>query len=128
MIVGLLKAFARRRRPPTKKEDYFKSIGPDQYSFPSGHASRCILIAIIFTQINPIFDESFLQLVTSAIIWTWSISVCISRLINGRHYVFDIAAGIAVGFLESFIVSRIWMSPERAENILNFFSEEVPEI
>ena len=128
IIIGLLKAFARRRRPPTKKPDFFKSIGPDQYSFPSGHASRTILIAFIFSQINPIFDIGYLNFVASILLWVWSFLVCFSRLLNGRHYLFDVLIGALLGFFEGFVVSYLWMSSERAENILSFFSDEAPDI
>ena len=128
IVIGLLKAFARRRRPPTKKADYFKSIGPDKFSFPSGHASRAMLLAVIFTQINPLFDQEFLHLICSLLIWSWAVTVCLSRLVNGRHYVFDVTIGVLLGLLEGFITSHLWMSPEKAEKLLTFFSDEAPEI
>ena len=128
IIVGSLKAFARRRRPPTKNPDFFKSIGPDQYSFPSGHASRTVLLAFTFTQIYPIFDIGYLNFVASILLWVWSFSVCFSRLLNGRHYLFDVLVGVLLGFFEGLVVSYLWMSPERAENLLSLFSDEAPEI
>lgn len=128
VVVGSLKAFARRRRPPTKKADYFKSIGPDKFSFPSGHASRAVLLAFIFTQISPLFEQGLLHLVCSLMIWAWAAAVCVSRLVNGRHYVFDVVVGVFAGFLEGLLVSWIWMSPEQAEKFLNFFSGEVAEV
>lgn len=128
IVIGSLKAFARRRRPPTKKADYFKSIGPDKFSFPSGHASRAVLLAVIFTQINPLFEQGFLHLICSLLIWSWAIAVCLSRLVNGRHYVFDVTVGILLGLLEGLAASHIWMSPETAERLINFFADEAPEI
>lgn len=124
----MLKAFARRRRPPTKNPDFFKSIGPDQYSFPSGHASRAILISFIFTQIFPLFENGYLYLGVSIFIWTWSTIVCLSRLLNGRHYLFDVLVGIVIGFLEGILVSFIWLSSEQSEKVLTLFSEDAPEI
>lgn len=128
IIIGTLKAFARRRRPPTRNPDFFKSIGPDQYSFPSGHASRSILTAFIFSQINPLFDLGYLNFVASTLFWGWSFSVCFSRLLNGRHFLFDVLVGVGLGFFEGFVVSCLWMSSEQAESILSFFSDEAPEI
>ncbi|XP_046456224.1 phospholipid phosphatase 6-like [Daphnia pulex] len=128
VVIGLLKAFARRRRPPTRNPDFFKSIGPDQFSFPSGHASRTILIAFIFSLINPFFDIGYLNFGVSLLLWGWSLTVCLSRILNGRHYLFDVLVGATIGFVEGYLVSFLWMSPERAENILNFFSDEAPEI
>lgn len=127
IVIGLTKAFFRRRRPPVRKADYFKSIGPDQYSFPSGHASRSVLLAVILSSISPLFETGFPHLLATVSLWTWAISVCFSRLVNGRHYLLDVIAGICLGFVESFFVSRLWMSPQRAENFLNFFSDEAPE-
>jgi membrane-associated phospholipid phosphatase len=125
----LLKAFARRRRPSTRKADYFKSIGPDQYSFPSGHASRAILIAGIFTEIYPLFDYgSIVYLIYSVFVWIWAFSVCISRLINGRHYLLDVVSGIGIGFLEAYFVSKLWLSSQKAENMLNVLFDDIPEI
>ena len=65
---------------------------------------------------------------TSILLWVWSFSVCFSRLLNGRHYLFDVLIGALLGFFEGFVVSYLWMSSERAENILSFFSDEAPEI
>lgn len=124
IIVALLKAFARRKRPPTKKEDYFQSVGPDVYSFPSGHASRSVLLAIMYTQFSPLFEEWILFMLTFVFIWTWSISVCLSRLINGRHYLLDVVAGVLVGFAESYIVQYLWRSQEQANSFFNYFSED----
>ena len=128
VVIGLLKAFARRRRPPTRNPDFFKSIGPDQYSFPSGHASRSILIAFIFSMINPFFDIGYLNLCISLLLWSWSLTACFSRILNGRHYLFDVVVGVFIGFLEGYLTSYLWMSTEQAENILNFLSDEAPEI
>jgi len=127
IIVALLKAFVRRRRPTTKKEDYFKSVGPDKYSFPSGHASRSVLLAIMYTQLSPLFDEWILHSLTCAFLWTWCICVCLSRLINGRHYLLDVVVGILVGFTESYIVQYFWRSPEQADSLFNYFKEDADE-
>lgn len=128
VIVAIVKAFARRRRPPSKKNDYFKSIGVDRYSFPSGHASRSVLLAIMYTQFSPLFDEWILQTLCYILLWGWSISVCASRLLNGRHYLLDVTAGIIFGFAESYVVQYFWRSPEQADNLFNSFNEDVPEL
>ncbi|KAI9558750.1 hypothetical protein GHT06_015539 [Daphnia sinensis] len=121
-VILLIKALFKRRRPTAKNPDFFTAIGPDQYSFPSGHASRTTLIAFVFTQINPLFDNGHLNFVISTLIWSWSISVCFSRMLNGRHYLFDVLTGAGIGLCEgSFIVSFFWMSPEQAEGLRRFF-------
>ena len=128
IVVVILKAIARRKRPPTKNPDFFKTIGPDNYSFPSGHASRTIVLSFIFTQIYPLFSIDYLNFVASVFLWSWSFSVCFSRLLNGRHYFVDILFGVAVGFVDSFVIfSFLWLSPKQSENILSFFSSRVLE-
>lgn len=120
-VILIIKAFVRRKRPPTRNPDYFTAIGPDQYSFPSGHASRTVLISFIFTQINPLFGNGYLNFVASLLIWSWSISVCFSRMLNGRHHLLDVVTGAVIGFVEgSLVISALWMSSEKAENILKF--------
>ncbi|KAK9891424.1 hypothetical protein WA026_014661 [Henosepilachna vigintioctopunctata] len=43
ILVAVCKAYFRRRRPVANKDDALGQIGPDVYSFPSGHASSiCI--------------------------------------------------------------------------------------
>ncbi|KZS17611.1 Inactive phospholipid phosphatase 7 [Daphnia magna] len=124
-VILLIKALVKRRRPTAKNPDFFTAIGPDQYSFPSGHASRTTLISFVFTQINPLFSNGHLNFVTSALIWSWSISVCFSRMLNGRHYLFDVLTGAVIGLCEgSVIVSPFWMSPEQAEGLFRFLPLE----
>ena len=127
VTVAVIKAFARRRRPVSKKDDYFKSIGVDRYSFPSGHASRSVLLAIMYTQLSPLSEEWILQLLSLVLLWGWSISVCMSRLLNGRHYLLDVLAGITVGFIESYAVAYFWRSPEQADNMFNY-NEDIAEL
>ncbi len=86
------------------------------------------MLSYIFTQINPLFNTDLLNFVVSVLLWSWSFSVCFSRLLNGRHYFVDILIGIMVGFVDSFLISSfLWMSPEQTENILSVFSSRAPE-
>ena len=124
VVVGCVKAFVRRRRPPTKKADVFGSVGPDKFSFPSGHASRAVLIAVIFTHISPLADGSLVHVILSTLIWAWALTVCISRILNGRHYIGDVLGGAVAGFLESLVISYIWMSSEQAEKFLKIFKDD----
>lgn len=40
ILIAVIKAFVRRRRPALCADDMFFTKGPDKFSFPSGHASR----------------------------------------------------------------------------------------
>ena len=46
VIVSTIKSIVKRERPNKSKLD----IGPDQYSFPSGHSSRAVFIACFLTK------------------------------------------------------------------------------
>lgn len=91
IIVAIIKALARRRRPLyCGQDDQFIVASVDKHSFPSGHASRAIYIALLMHQ--PASILSFL-------IWFWAISVVLSRIFLGRHHVFDVIAGFFVAFV-----------------------------
>lgn len=50
MLVAFIKAFTRRNRPVGNQSDMFMARGPDKFSFPSGHASRAVWVALFFTR------------------------------------------------------------------------------
>ncbi|XP_016982673.1 phospholipid phosphatase 6 [Drosophila rhopaloa] len=116
VIVAVLKALVRRRRPVASKD--MLTIGPDKFSFPSGHASRAFYVLLFFTKLYPL-HIIFLLPVTA-----WAVSVAISRLILQRHFVLDICAGAVIGILEGLIIGLLWVSEETAFSIVGFLSEE----
>lgn len=88
IYVAISKAFFRRRRPAySNQEDQMIMIGYDKLSFPSGHTSRAIYVALFFS-------GSWYSL----LVWTWAIAVSASRVIYGRHFVGDILGGLVVGY------------------------------
>lgn len=89
VYVALLKASTRRRRPLyAKQDDQFVMVSVDKHSFPSGHASRAIYVALFCC------NHSLLSL----LIWFWSLSVCISRILLGRHHLGDVLFGAFLGY------------------------------
>jgi membrane-associated phospholipid phosphatase len=91
--VALTKAFARRRRPSyALQTDSFMMILSDKHSFPSGHATRAVFVACFVSgQMNS-------QLL-SILVTLWSASVCLSRVMLGRHYLFDVAVGCVLALV-----------------------------
>ncbi|KAH8352611.1 hypothetical protein KR084_005317, partial [Drosophila pseudotakahashii] len=115
-IVAVLKAIVRRRRPVANKD--MLTIGPDKFSFPSGHASRAFFVLMFFTKLYPLHVIFWLP------VTAWAVSVAISRLVLQRHYILDICAGAAIGILEAVIIGFLWVSEETAFSIVGFVTEE----
>lgn len=112
MVVGTLKVASRRQRPIYNKDDMFATVSVDKYSFPSGHATRAALLAFIFMYFN-------LPWIYMLIIRTWSIVLSISRIVLGRHHVFDVVAGVIIGAFEALIVLKyIWIDENKLKSIL----------
>lgn len=116
VIVASIKAATRRRRPTI--DDTFLAIGPDKFSFPSGHASRAFFIFLFFTALQP------LPMLFWPPLFAWAISVSISRLLLYRHHILDTCAGIILGFLEAFIICILWLGKDASAWIMSWLSDE----
>ncbi|XP_017151061.2 phospholipid phosphatase 6 [Drosophila miranda] len=114
VVVAVIKSFVRRRRPVAIKDTLV--IGPDKFSFPSGHASRAFYVLIFFTKLYSL-NFVFLMPLTA-----WAVSVALSRLILQRHYILDIFAGAIIGVLEARFLEFIWISETFAINIAGLVS------
>ncbi|UJR10649.1 hypothetical protein I4U23_014844 [Adineta vaga] len=99
-IIGTAKGLTRRSRPIVNHDDVL-SIGPDKFSFPSGHTSRAVFLLFYFIQ------TSFFKRIPSPIIVIWLSLVVVSRVILGRHYVSDVIAGIFFGIFECSVIVRL---------------------
>jgi membrane-associated phospholipid phosphatase len=95
LIIVALKQTFRRRRPAHHLQD-FRFVGPDQYSFPSGHATRAwLLTGLAASRLGgEDGDAMTLRLAT-----TWAAVVSLGRVALGRHYVSDVICGGLVGLL-----------------------------
>lgn len=92
--VAIIKALARRRRPTyAYQRDQMIVSSVDKHSFPSGHCSRSTYVALFvshyFAASSPFF---------TFIVSIWAISVCISRVLLGRHHILDCVAGASLGW------------------------------
>lgn len=110
VVIAITKAFVRRRRPvPMNK---LMEVGPDKYSFPSGHASRAVLIAFILMVINPVSIFAYPPLCA------WVVAVSVSRVLLERHYILDVLAGLIIGLVEGLLMYVIWLSQDTSTNII----------
>ncbi|KAH0952068.1 hypothetical protein HN011_008248 [Eciton burchellii] len=115
VLVSLLKAFTRRRRP-TSNDDPF-AIGPDKYSFPSGHASRAAFVVYFFFHVWPV------SLIYAPPLLAWSFSVCVSRLLLRRHHIADVLVGIILGILEGLLVSYIYLNEDTCITLVSWITD-----
>lgn len=119
IIIAIIKSICRRRRPTVPVD--MLVLGPDKFSFPSGHASRASFVTLFFTCISPVSKIWWMPLIC------WCLSVCLSRILIQRHYILDVLAGFAIGFVESYLLNFIWIGESAAENLINFvMNDDLP--
>ncbi|CAM1303990.1 PPAPDC2 (predicted) [Pycnogonum litorale] len=114
ILVGVMKAIFRRSRPAVNNMDMFATVSVDLYSFPSGHSSRAIMLALIFIR------KVSLLFVFNIIILSWALIVCFSRILLGRHHIGDVICGMTLGFVEYITFTWFWLTPESSRLLLNF--------
>jgi len=87
VLVMTLKLLFRRRRPEGRWGNIYRSTDP--HSFPSGHAARAALMAVLITAWGPAW------LVPVALVW--APLVALARVAMGVHYLSDVVAGALLG-------------------------------
>ena len=97
VIVLAIKFTIRRRRPEGEWGGMYRSTDP--HSFPSGHAARAILIAVLAIGLGPGW--------LAILLCVWAPLVALARVAMGLHYLSDIAAGAVLGAIAGGIVLLI---------------------
>ncbi|XP_026828024.1 ATP-dependent RNA helicase DRS1 [Ooceraea biroi] len=116
VLVAVVKSITRRRRPATNDDPF--TLGPDKYSFPSGHASRAAFVAYFFFHLWPI------SLIYAPPLLAWSFSVCMSRLLMRRHHIIDVVVGIILGILEGLIIGFIYLEENMCVSLISWITDE----
>jgi presqualene diphosphate phosphatase len=102
LLVGACKMAVRRPRPSYPERQYNATIIADKYSFPSGHASRCILIAAMLCTFRPLCN---VYVVVAMVVW--AVVTTMSRVLLGRHYVLDVVIGGLLGVLIAGLMTQV---------------------
>src|SRR6266498_5715910 len=98
VLVLSIKFLVRRRRPEGEWGGIYRNSDP--HSFPSGHAARAFLIAVVASALAPTW--------LGILLWIWAPLVCIARVAMGVHYVSDVVAGAALGIVVAWIGLQIY--------------------
>ncbi|CAM8882768.1 unnamed protein product [Rhodiola kirilowii] len=121
VVIGVVKFTVRRPRPVYNKGMHLV-VAVDHWSFPSGHSSRVFLIAgfccLVWDEIVSAvlmklrngdgdwgIDEEKLRL-GLWVVCAWAVLTSISRVLLGRHFVFDVVVGAFVGIAEAMVAFR----------------------
>ena len=100
VVVMAVKFTVRRRRPEGEWGAIYRNTDP--HSFPSGHAARAFLIAVIATGLGPVW--------LAVLLWIWAPLVALARAAMGVHYLSDVVAGALVGIVVGVIA--LWLNPQ----------------
>jgi len=87
VFVLAIKFLVRRRRPDGVWGGIYRSTDP--HSFPSGHATRAALLAVLAAGLGPAWFGWALAI--------WAPLVILARVAMGVHYFSDVVAGAILG-------------------------------
>ncbi|CAN6460751.1 unnamed protein product [Victoria cruziana] len=107
-VVGLIKFCVRRPRPVYNK-GMSLVVSVDHWSFPSGHSSRACFLGYFLWLCSGSMDKYVVYWRPDfvGIVGLWSASTSFSRILLGRHFVFDVLAGMVLGVVEALVVFHI---------------------
>jgi undecaprenyl-diphosphatase len=91
-LVLAIKFSIRRQRPAGDWGAIYRNTDP--HSFPSGHAARAAMLAVMALGLGPAWF--------GWLVLAWAPLVSLARVVTGVHYLSDIIAGLLLGALAGF--------------------------
>src|ERR1700724_3047608 len=89
LVFKCLKRISRRQRPcQFEPHCWSKVLPPDQFSFPSGHTMTAFAIALVVSYFYPSLEGTLFFI---------ALSIAVSRIVLGMHFLSDVLAGIVLG-------------------------------
>jgi len=86
-VVTLIKFSVRRSRPAGEWGTIYRRTDP--HSFPSGHAARAAMLAVVAIGFGPAW--------LAGVMVIWAPLVSLARISMGLHYLSDVLAGMVLG-------------------------------
>lgn len=87
VLVLMIKFIVRRQRPEGEWGGVYRMTDP--HSFPSGHAARAVMLAVLALGMGPLWFGLLLAV--------WAPLVTLARVSMGVHYLSDVVAGAILG-------------------------------
>jgi undecaprenyl-diphosphatase len=94
LVVFVVKLVVRRRRPEGEWGKFYRRTDP--HSFPSGHAVRAVMLAVVMLGLGPLW--------LGLLLLVWAPLVGLARVSMGVHYLSDVLAGMFLGLLVGAVV------------------------
>jgi len=99
VLVMAIKFSVKRTRPPGEWGEVYRATDP--HSFPSGHAARAIMLAVLALVLGPHWF--------GILVVIWAPLVTLARVVMGLHYISDVVVGALLGLLSGYVF--IWLYP-----------------
>lgn len=97
-LVLAVKQIFRRQRPKGEWGAIYRKTDP--HSFPSGHAARMVMLAVLAAALGPAWFAWLLLI--------WAPLVALARVAMGVHYLSDVIGGAAMGIAVGVILALVW--------------------
>ena len=94
LVVFIIKFTVRRKRPEGEWGKFYRSTDP--HSFPSGHAVRAVMLAVVTLGLGPLWLGLLLLI--------WAPLVGLARVAMGVHYLSDVMAGMILGVVMGVLI------------------------
>jgi undecaprenyl-diphosphatase len=94
LVVFIIKFTVRRKRPEGEWGKFYRSTDP--HSFPSGHAVRAVMLAVVTLGLGPLW--------LGLILLIWAPLVGLARVAMGVHYLSDVLAGMILGVVMGVLI------------------------
>lgn len=98
VLVLAVKRMFRRRRPEGDWGAIYRKTDP--HSFPSGHAARMAMLAVLAAALGPAW--------LAWLLLAWAPLVALARVAMGVHYLSDVAGGAVMGVVAGLALAVVW--------------------
>lgn len=96
-LVLAIKFTVKRQRPPGEWGAIYRNTDP--HSFPSGHAARAAMLAVLAIGLGPAWF--------GWVVGLWAPLVSLARISTGMHYLSDVLAGIVLGIIAGLVLLQL---------------------